>query len=90
MEISVEFFGIPRQRAGQPDTTLLLTAPVTLGTLLEELARRFPGLDGECIEQGVLRPGCLASLDGDRFVRDPAEVIVEGTSVLILSAEVGG
>ncbi len=90
MEISVEFFGIPRQRAGQRDTRLLLTAPVTLGTLLEELARRFPGLEGECIAQGALRPGCLASLDGDRFVRDPAEVIVEGTSVLILSAEVGG
>ncbi len=90
MEICVEFFGIPRQRAGQPDTTLLLTAPVTLGMLLEELARRFPGLEGECIEQGSLRPGCLASLDGDRFVRDQSEVIVEGTSVLILSAEVGG
>ena len=44
MEICVEFFGIPRQRAGQPDTTLLLTAPVTLGMLLEELSRRFPGL----------------------------------------------
>jgi len=90
MEISVEFFGIPRQRAGQPDTTLSLTAPVTLGMLLEELGQRFPGLEGECMEQGALRTGCLASFDGDRFVSDPAEVIVEGTSVLILSAEAGG
>ena len=51
MEISVEFFGIPRQRAGQPDTTLSLTAPVTLGMLFEELGQRFPGLEGECMEQ---------------------------------------
>ena len=90
MEIHVELFGIPRQRAGQPDTALSLTAPVTLGMLLEELGQRFPGLEGECIEQGVLRPGYLASIDGERFVRDPAETIVEGNSVLILSAEAGG
>jgi hypothetical protein len=37
-----------------------------------------------------LRPGYLASIDGERFVRDPAETIVEGNSVLILSAEAGG
>ena len=90
MEIQVEFFGIPRKRAGQPDTALSLTAPATLGMVLEELGQRFPGLEGECIERGALRPGYLASIDGERFVTDPSEAIAEGNSVLILSAEAGG
>ena len=90
MEICVEFFGIPRQRAGQPDAVLSLTAPVTLGTLLKELGQQFPGLEGECIERGILRPGYLASIDGERFISDPLEMIAEGNSVLILSAEAGG
>ena len=90
MEIRVEFFGIPRQRAGQSAVAISLTSPATLATLLEELGQQFPGLEGECIERGALRPGYLASIDGDRFVSDPSEIIADGNSVLILSAEAGG
>ena len=90
MEIRVEFFGIPRQRAGQSAAAISLTAPATLATLLEELGQQFPGLEGECIERGALRPGYLVSIDGDRFISDPSEMIAEGNSVLILSAEAGG
>ena len=90
MEIRVEFFGIPRQRAGQPDAAICLAVPATLGALLQELGQQFPGLEGECIERGALQPGYLASLGGERFISDRSEMIAEGTSVLILSAEAGG
>ena len=90
MEITVEFFGIPRQRVGQQTTRLSLAPPVSLGMVLEELTARFPGLACDCIDAGELQAGFLASIDGDRFISDPSSSIAEGNRVLILSADAGG
>ena len=82
----VEFFGIPRERAGTAEFELQAE---TLGQLLNLLAVQFPSLR-EVVQSGRLRSPFLASLNGDRFISDPATKLSESDSVLILSADAGG
>jgi sulfur-carrier protein len=89
MSITVELFGIPRQRAGVAKTD---ATGARLGEVVADLARRFPRLAEECFreDRGGLKPGTLANLNGERFVTDPATVLAPGDALLILSADAGG
>ena len=82
----VEFFGVPRERAG---VSALEVHADTLGQLLDTLARRMPSLS-EIIEDDRLHPAFIANLNGDRFVTDPQTPLRAGDSGLILSADAGG
>jgi len=82
----VEFFGVPRQRAGISE---LEVQADTLGQLLGTLAARIPSL-GEFISVDRLHPTFVANLNGDRFVDDPATRLGRDDCVLILSADAGG
>ncbi len=84
--MQVEFFGLPRERAGIP--TMEVRA-ATLGQLLETLAARIPPL-GSLFEANRLHPAFVASLNGDRFISDPGTPLGENDCVLILSADAGG
>jgi molybdopterin converting factor small subunit len=80
--MQVEFFGVPRARAG---VSRLDVKAATLGQLLEALAVRIPSLGTD-----RLHPSFIASLNGERFVTDPATPLGENDCVLILSADAGG
>ena len=82
----VEFLGVPRERAGIDE---LEVSADTLGRLLAVLASRAPGLSG-LIADARLHPSLAASLNGDRFIRDPATPLEDDDRVLILSADAGG
>ena len=82
----VEFFGVPRQRAGISE---LEVKADTLGQLLATLAAHIPSL-GEFIAVDRLDSTLVANLNGDRFVNDPETPLGEGDRVLILSADAGG
>jgi molybdopterin converting factor small subunit len=87
MTITVELFGIPRERAG---TERVQCAPARLGDVLAHLLARFPRLADECIAGDRLQSGYLANLNGQKFVTDPATELTDGDSLLILSADAGG
>ena len=82
----VEFFGVPRERAGISE---LEVHADTLGQLLGMLAKRMPSLS-EIIQDDRLHPAFVANLNGDRFVCDPATPLGPDDNVLILSADAGG
>jgi molybdopterin converting factor small subunit len=82
----VEFFGVPRQRAGVPE---LEVHADTLGQLLGQLTERKPSLS-EIIQDDRLHPAFVANLNGDRFVTDPGTPLGADDCVLILSADAGG
>jgi molybdopterin converting factor small subunit len=91
MAIRVEFYGIARQRAGVGELTLALpVAEVRLADVIHELAARLPDLGHELLAGGRLHKSLTANLDGSRFVSDPATLIRDGQSLLILSADAGG
>lgn len=87
MPVQVEFFGIPRARAGVTQTTV---DGDTVGAILEDLARRFPKLAESCIEGCHLKPGYTLNLRGDLFLTDPQAKLVDGDVLLFLSLDAGG
>jgi molybdopterin converting factor small subunit len=82
----VEFFGVPRQRAGIPELEI---EAETLGQMLQAVAYRVPSLS-ELIHLDRLHPALTASLNGDQFVSDPQTPLAKSDCVLILSADAGG
>jgi hypothetical protein len=91
MTLVVEFFGIPRQRAGCARCELQFDGPhATLRQALTRLADLFPGLQGECVDKGRLSPGYTANLAGNQFITNPDFRLVDGAELLILSADAGG
>jgi molybdopterin converting factor small subunit len=82
----VEFFGVPRQRAGISE---LEVRAATLGELLGTLAAQMPSL-GEFIAANRLRSAFVASLNCDQFISDPGTPLVDDDRVIILSADAGG
>jgi len=82
----VEFFGLPRERAGVSELEVQAN---TLGQLLATLAAQIPAL-GKLIGGNTLHPAFVANLNGDRFVSDPGTPLGNDDCVLILSADAGG
>ncbi len=89
--IQVEFFGIPRERAGVALAKVQVPGqPPKLRDLLAVLAEQFPGFGATCVAGEQLREEYLFVVQGRRFSRD-ADVVLEAyESVLILSADAGG
>jgi molybdopterin converting factor small subunit len=86
----VEFFGVPRQRAG---VSKLEVKADTLGQLLGTLAAQIPSLGELIAGSGLgarLNSAFVANLNGDRFVSDPGTPLDAHDCVLILSADAGG
>jgi molybdopterin converting factor small subunit len=86
-EITVEFYAVPRLRAGRD----------TLKVRARELAHLLGAVDGICpalhaLANGGrrLNPHYLVSLNGQRFVSDLGQPLQAGDRVLLLSADVGG
>ena len=87
MSITVELFGIPRERAGVART---VSAGDCLGDVLADLASRFPRLAESCIDGRHLRSGFTANLAGRCFVTSAETPLMSGDTVLILSLDAGG
>lgn len=87
MTVHIEFFGIPRTRAG---VAQLDVEAHSLSSALEAIAVQLPGWADACLSANTLQRGLIANLNGQRFISDPETVLEPGDSVLILSADVGG
>lgn len=85
--VTVEFFGIPRQRAGRAE---LVVPAGTVAALLAAVEQTCPGLAGLRRTDGRLSPHYLLSINGNRFVTDTQEAVQPGDHVLLLSADAGG
>ena len=85
--LTVEFFGIPRQRTGCSEHAFRCQ---TVAEVLVELESFYPALRGLRRPDGGLSPHYLLSLDGVRFLTDPGEHLEPGSRLLLLSADAGG
>ena len=84
--IVVEFFGLPRQRAGRPE---LAVEARTVREALRAVADACPALAG--LYRGKkLDSQILVSLDGKHFVTNLNERLHAGARLLILGADAGG
>jgi molybdopterin converting factor small subunit len=85
--ITVEFYGIPRQRAGKSG---LVVQAGTVGEVLAAVQQHCPQLTGIVGSDGRLAAHLALSINGQRFVRDLSQPLQPGDSVLLLSADMGG
>jgi len=86
-QVTVEFFGIPRRRAGRAE----LAVPAgPVADLLQFIERSCPGLQGLTQADGRLSPHYILSLDGQQFVTDLRQELRPGDRLLLLSADAGG
>ena len=83
----VEFYGIPRERAGRTELAVAAGSLAEILTAVEEQCPRLKDLRGA---HGGISPHYRVSLDGERFLTDVAEIVPARSRLLILSADVGG
>ena len=83
----VEFFGVPRARAGCRELEL---PSGTVAEVLAHVEAACPGLQGVRRPDGSLAGHYLLSLDGREFITDLNQVLSPGDRLLILSADAGG
>lgn len=87
MIVTVEFFGVPRQRVGLPQ---VVVEGKNLGEVIEELSLQFPELAECCFEKGRVKEGFVMNLNGERFVSEPETELQLGDALLLMTADVGG
>ena len=85
-QVTVEFYGIPRQRAGRAE---LAVQAGSVGELLSAVEQVCPALQG-LVQDGRLARQYRLSINGERFVEQIQEPIQAGTRLVLLSADVGG
>jgi len=85
-EVTIEFYGIPRQRAGRTEVTVAAT---TVAEALAAVEAACPGLRGMLMD-GRLTQHYRLALDGGRFVIDLNRDLPDGARLLLLSADAGG
>ena len=87
MRILVEFYGVPRSRAGRDR---LEVRGETLRHVLEQVETVCPPLQGFLRDGPDLSRHCLVSVNGREFVQDLNRRLRPDDRVLIMSADVGG
>ena len=85
--VIVEFLGTARLRAGR---TELHAHGRTVADVLAVVIDNCPKLAGLFTDTGAISKQFLISLDGERFVDDPMQVVPVGSRLLILGADAGG
>jgi molybdopterin converting factor small subunit len=85
--VTVELYGIPRQRAGR---TELVVPGGSVADVLAAVSQACPGLAGLVQADGRLSPHYLISINGRRFASDLSQRLDPTDRVLLLSADAGG
>ena len=90
--IRIEFFGIPRQRAGVVETVIDFDGgeEIELHRVFRELTQQYPQLKEVCLSDGSLARGYIANIDGKKFVADSKAKVRSESTIMIMSADAGG
>jgi len=85
--VTVEFLGVPRQRAGRAE---LVVAAGTIAETLAAVERSCPAFTDLMWADGQLAPQYILAVNGRRFLRNLDHVLAPGDRLLVLSADAGG
>lgn len=85
--MTIELYGVARIRARVHRVEI---PAGTLGQAIAGLAAVCPALSGTVVIAGSIHPAFRLSLNGDRFVSDPATLLTDDDVLLLISADAGG
>jgi molybdopterin converting factor small subunit len=87
----VEFFGIPRLRAGVAAVDIELgTSPTSVQEVLRILAQKCPEFAEACLQDGWLKTGYTINIDGKQFAREPTASVRANDTLIVMSSDAGG
>ena len=87
----VEFFGIPRLRAGVSTIDIKLDGEAeSLRGVLQIVAAACPEFADSCLVDGWLKTGYVINIDGEEFVSDPDVLISNLNTLIVMSSDAGG
>ena len=91
MFVTIEYFGVPRQKTGvSSDSLSFANSPTSLADVLTEIARQHTAFGDQCLTGDQLSRETIINLNGDQFVRSLDTHVVDGDHILILSTDAGG
>lgn len=92
MEITVEFFGLPRRLSGVKETTVEVKEGATLRDVVKALATKFPAFLGDLINPQTyeLEPPYFFNINARHVPRNLEYQPKEGERLLLLFVEAGG
>ena len=91
MVITVEYYGIPRQKTGVCSDSLNFSKhPIDLQQVLTEVSRKHADFTEHCMDGDQLSRQTIINLNGDQFVKSLQTEVVDGDNILILSTDAGG
>ena len=92
MRVTVEFFGYPRQLAGEKEVALDLSEDARMRDVIVRLAETFPSLLGPVItpQASELAAPYLLNIDGRRVVNDYDMRPEDGQHLLLFFVDAGG
>ena len=91
MDITVEYFGIPRQKTGVCSDSLSFSKyPVNLQQVLAEISLKHTDFTNHCMDGDQLSRQTIINLNGDQFVESLQTEVMDGDNILILSTDAGG
>jgi molybdopterin converting factor small subunit len=91
MLVTIEYFGIPRQKTGvSSDSLSFANDSTSLLDVLTEISRRHTAFGEQCLTGDELSRETIINLNGDQFVRSLDTQVVNGDKILLLSTDAGG
>jgi len=90
MAIRIELYGVARTRVGRDVISVSADGPRCRGDVLATLTARYPARAEVRLQERQPRVGYVANIDGQRFVRDPATVIQNNSTLWLMSSDCGG
>jgi molybdopterin converting factor small subunit len=91
MFVTIEYFGVPRQKTGvSSDSLSFVNSPTLLSDVLTEIARQHTAFGDQCLTGDQLSRETIINLNGDEFIRSLDTQVVNGDHILILSTDAGG
>ena len=91
MKITIEYYGIPRQRVGIAREFYEFDGEeMGIHDVIRTVAKKHPAFEKHCMDGDILNKHMVVNLNGNQFFQSEDGLAPDGDALLILSMDAGG
>ena len=91
MKITIEYFGIPRQRVGIANEIYEFEQEeIGIQDVIRAVAQKHPAFEKHCMDGNTINRHLTVNLNGNQFFQSEDGIARDGDALLILSMDAGG
>ena len=91
MKITIEYYGIPRQRVGIASELYEFDCEeMGIHDVIRIVAKKHPAFEKHCMDDGIVNKHMTVNLNGNQFFHSEDGIARDGDALLILSMDAGG